>query len=180
MPRTASIGVLGGSLPSIAGLLGYFVLPVLSGDYYRHEVGYQAFQTVVTSSYAYHVGVLAVPSFVGMLCGTLLVRKSGRTSGVADVVLFVWNISLPIVTVLGIFVVSLLLPWLGLFQKPYDISTEIVGYATFTFFGSISGIVFVAIAVAYVLVGVLVGSVGGYLLARGVTRGWNTIGRFGA
>ncbi|WP_144240025.1 hypothetical protein [Haladaptatus cibarius] len=124
--------------------------------------------------------VLVVPSFIGMFSGSLLVRKIGEGSKTTDAILFTAHHSAPVVTVLGLFVIDILLPWLGLFQNPSEAGGMALFLVFYTLMGFVIGLLLAATAVAYVLVAVLIGSVSGYVLAWAFTRGWETIERRGA
>lgn len=173
MDRTTMLGVLGGSLTSVAGLLGYVVLPMRSSDRYVEEVGWEAYQAFASSSNEYHVLVLVVPSFTAMFLGTLLTHRAGRASKQADAELFAWNVALPIAMAVVSFVLSCIVLAGAAAAGPSNALVGIGTFATFLLLGLALGSVFAALAVGGVLVAVLVGSASGYALARGVARGWN-------
>lgn len=173
MDRTEFLGVLGGSLTSTAGLLGYFVFPVLSGDRHWYEMGWEAYQTFTSSSYSYHAVVLVVPSFIAMFLGTLLVRKVGQTSKWSEVKLLALNVGLPIVTAVGGYIFSSIILAAAFAVGASGLLSGISSFVLFLAFSLSFGFLFAAIAVVGVLIAVLAGSVSGYMLARSVAYGWN-------
>lgn len=171
MDRAAFLGVLGGSLTSIAGLLGYLVLPVLSGDRYWSEMGWQAYQAFTSSPYGYHAVVLVVPSLVGTFAGALWLRNVGRSSREGEAKLVAWNVALPTAAAVGAYVFSSVVLAGAFAVGASGILEGIGGFAVFFSFGLLFGAVFASVVVTGVLIATLAGSASGYVLARGVDYG---------
>lgn len=78
--RALSFGLLGGTLTALTGLIGYIVVPVLSGEeQFLIDSAMSAGFQILGRPLWYHVTVLLLPSFTSTLVGTLLVHRSGVT-----------------------------------------------------------------------------------------------------
>lgn len=170
--RAFLLGILCGTLVSVAGLVGYVGVPLLTGEE-RHVVEAAASAGFDLAGHPpwYHAAVVVLPSFVASAAGTLLLRQWGLT-GRAPVAKLAGGIVLtPLLAIVVAYVITAVAVGaamgLSAARTPFEAVVGVVGIAAFAL---IFGVLAVAIAVAVVVPGTLLGTAAGYLLARAVRR----------
>ena len=171
--RALSLGVLSGLLTSMAGLVGYIGVPVLTGAEKRllsaatsagfHMSGHPLW---------YHGFVLVLPSFVVALVCTLLLQRWGMRRKTSMFKLIGTIIVIPLlVIVIAYFVTAFAF---GAMTAVGTVATHplraVGNVIVFTGFALIFGMVAISIAIPIVAGGVSIGSLSGVLFAQGFIR----------
>lgn len=194
MDKATRLGVLAGGFTALSGLVGYFVVPLVTGatDRSLDSIMLVGVETVNQSPATYHVAVLIVPSFLATVAAVLQARRWGLATRVTDWKLlggtFLTPVGAAIATYLlgaamvtAVFAVPVALE--GLKQGFPAIGTPIgfllavlalLGFLLFVVVVMmmalfIGGAMFVSRALPVVLLAVGAGTLGGYLVARSVT-----------
>jgi hypothetical protein len=168
------LGLLGGGLVAVAGLVGYVVVPLVTGDLSNNETALIPWFKVTRSSNLYHFVVLVVPSFLATFVGVIQARRWGLKSRIADVVIVGQIIAVPFVMAFVSYLAAAL--WIGLsFLGSGSLANPVlfaIGMLYFVFLSLIIGLAFASLVFLIVLLAVGAGSVGGYLSARTVIYIW--------
>ncbi|WP_152529808.1 hypothetical protein [Candidatus Halobonum tyrrellensis] len=170
--RAFLLGLLCGTLVSVAGLVGYVGVPVVAGDHPSLVEGAaSAGFDMAGRPLAYHGLVVVLPSFVASAAGTLLLRRWGLTGRGPLLELAGGIVLTPLLAIVLAYAVTAVgvgaAMGLSSGGAPGD---ALVGSVAITVWALIFGVFAVAIAVAIVVPGVLLGTAAGYLVALGVIR----------
>ncbi|WP_435362130.1 hypothetical protein [Haloarchaeobius sp. DFWS5] len=170
--RPLTVGVVGGFVSSLVGLLGYVVVPALTGEE-------PSLLTSATNAGFYifnhqpwfHAVVLVLPPFVVALLGTVLLARweeADRSATVAFLSGFLWTqLGMIVVAYLGTAVVF------GVAIGASDSASRLhnaAGVVVFTGFALVFGFLAILFALPVVFVGAGIGWAGGTLVARAVLR----------
>lgn len=195
MDRVSRLGLLAGGLTSLSGLVGYYVVPIVTeaADSLQGSFASVAVDTISRSSIGHHAAVLTVPSFLVTAGAVILVRHWERSSREADCKLVGGIVLTPILAavatylvvalvVAGTFVYGTLLAGLEL-SVPDVRGVEglllyvlaifggmlyVLGVLVVTLF--VGGAMLVSRVLPVIVLAVGAGTIVGYAAGRGVTR----------
>lgn len=171
--RAFFLGLLGGTLTSVAGVSGYIVVPFLTGEVkYLLNAAMNAGFGMPGFPLWYHGIVLFLPSFLASLVGTLLVRRWGLTGRTSVLKLIGGVVGVPIAVLLMAYLIT---------AVGFGISASITlaeespisavfGVFVFTGLALAFGLIAVGFATAIVVPGISLGATCGYVLAYGLIR----------
>lgn len=186
--RASLLGVLGGGFTALSAVGGYYVVPLVTGDVGITGVTRLGLQPFWESTEAYHAAVLVTPSFLATLAGILLARRWGSTQRVTDAKIVAGNVLTPVVTAVGLYaltasVIGLYLGISGVLlvdgsSSLLQAALGLLGALLMALFGMlmailIGGVFFLYSVLPVVLVAVVGGTLGGYLVARTISSVWS-------
>jgi hypothetical protein len=171
--RALVLGLLGGSITSLAGVVAYFLVPYFTGDaaslgdaFLNGAVDFGSFSPL------YHAVVLVVVPFLTTVAVVLAARKRGLSTRTHDLKVVGGIVALPFLTTIALYFLIAVGFGLaaGLRVGDLELYERVLGAAGFTAWALIFGLFFLLFVAAAVLVGELVGAGSGYLLARRLSR----------
>lgn len=169
-------GVVGGVIASLSGILGYVVVPVLTGAQPSLvEASVSAATTPTRFSPSYHAAVMVLPAFALAFAGTLAVRASGVATGLRESTVLAGIVLGPLVTVFVGYLLTAVAVGLTFSSGGTAVTTDPLLAVAYTAFALLFGLLFLSLAVVGVTLATGGGTLAGYLCARGVGRvvGWN-------
>jgi hypothetical protein len=171
--RALVVGLLGGSVTSLAGVVAYVLLPYLRGQasglataLVDGAVGFTGFSPL------YHAVVLVIVPFVTTVVAVSVARRRGLSTRVHDLKVVGSIVLAPFTTVVVLYFVGAVGVGLAMGSSGdnFALYERLLGIAGMTGFALIFGTFFLLIVGVVVLVGELVGAGSGYLLARRLSR----------
>lgn len=194
MERASRLGVLGGGVVSLAAIVGYYFVPLVTTVAYHSLNGIATVgaETLSTSSVVYHLWVLVLPSFLITIGSILLIRHRGvhartddyRVIGgivVTPLAIAVVLYFLGALVVAGSFAGPIVLAYPGAEWPPFNSLENVLGFLLgivglfmllFLIFGLaffIGSEVLIADVFPVFILAIGTGAVGGYLVAQVVT-----------
>jgi hypothetical protein len=174
-----TVGTLCGLSTALSGVVGYVLLPVLTGS--ASTLTGAAAGTVTDPtihSLLYHATVLAVPPFVVTMAGTIFVRRQGFTGRRVDATLVGGTVVGPLLTVAVAYFLTAMGIGLYFTQRPSAVTFDelflpILVFLFFALHALVFGIAFVLLAVGVVFVVETPAAVVGVLCGR---LGWRLAG----
>lgn len=169
--RALVLGVLGGTVTSLAGIVGYVFVPYLTGDAPDVvEAAVQAATSFTGFSAVYHAVVLVIPPFLLALGGILSLRRRGVTGRWNDAKALGGIVAGPVLTVLLGYVLTSIGVGLtfgsGTLLDPSNALLAVV----YTYWALLFGLIFLMFILPGVLLAEGVSAVLGYLCATLVVR----------
>jgi hypothetical protein len=161
------VGSVGGVVTALAGIVGYVVVPVLTGAQPSFT---SASIAAVDAAVPYHAAVLVVPPFVAALVGTLVVRRRGFSGRRVDATVVGGIVGGPLVTVLLTYFATAFAFGAAAGVRAGGLGDAVIVTVGFAFWALLFGFFF--LLVAFPAVGVVEGTAAtvGYLCARGLWR----------
>ncbi|KTG10092.1 hypothetical protein AUR64_10880 [Haloprofundus marisrubri] len=168
--RALLTGVVGGTIISISGTLGYIVVPAWTADRDFVVAAMGSVFSVTSLPASYHLLVLVLPAVLASLLGTLLLRRWGLRGRSADLKLLGGIVGTPLVVIFFLYVVAAVGFGVGLYlgdllEQPLR---SLSGMLIFAGLALSFGLIALSLLLPVVVSGIGLSTAGGYLLARGI------------